>query len=84
MKSKLRPQFKRYIDLFPGIIELVKDAETLRKIQTEYGVTGSFQDRPIAEWLAKQNPSQLEYQRAVDNFTGKDPSLNPNALGVLN
>ncbi|XP_069950780.1 phosphatidylinositol 4-phosphate 3-kinase C2 domain-containing subunit beta-like isoform X2 [Cherax quadricarinatus] len=52
-----------------GIIELVKDAETLRKIQTEYGVTGSFQDRPIAEWLAKQNPSQLEYQRAVDNFT---------------
>ncbi|XP_050713175.1 phosphatidylinositol 4-phosphate 3-kinase C2 domain-containing subunit beta-like isoform X2 [Eriocheir sinensis] len=52
-----------------GIIELVKDAETLRKIQTEYGVTGSFQDRPIAEWLAKQNPSQLEYQRAVENFT---------------
>lgn len=52
-----------------GIIELVKDAETLRKIQTEYGVTGSFKDRPIAEWLAKQNPSQLEYQRAVENFT---------------
>ncbi|XP_076040725.1 phosphatidylinositol-4-phosphate 3-kinase catalytic subunit Pi3K68D isoform X2 [Oratosquilla oratoria] len=52
-----------------GIIELVKDAETLRKIQIEYGVTGSFQDRPIAEWLAKQNPSQLEYQRAVENFT---------------
>lgn len=54
-----------------GIIELVKDAETLRKIQTEYGVTGSFKDRPIAEWLAKQNPSQLEYQRAVENFTGE-------------
>lgn len=53
-----------------GIIELVKDAETLRKIHTEYGITGSFQDRPIAEWLAKQNPSQLEYQRAVENFTG--------------
>ncbi|KAK3877587.1 hypothetical protein Pcinc_017702 [Petrolisthes cinctipes] len=52
-----------------GIIELVKDAETLRKIHTEYGITGSFQDRPIAEWLAKQNPSQLEYQRAVENFT---------------
>ena len=28
-----------------------------------------FADKPIAEWLAKQNPSQLEYQRAVDNFT---------------
>ena len=52
-----------------GIIELVKGAETLRQIQTEFGVTGPFKDRPIAEWLAKQNPSALEYQRAVDNFT---------------
>ncbi|CAD7005638.1 unnamed protein product [Ceratitis capitata] len=52
-----------------GMIELVSDAETLRKIQVEYGLTGSFKDRPIAEWLAKQNPSQLEYQRAVKNFT---------------
>ncbi|GAB0091122.1 phosphatidylinositol 4-phosphate 3-kinase C2 domain-containing subunit beta [Sergentomyia squamirostris] len=52
-----------------GMIELVTDAETLRKIQVEWGLTGSFKDKPIAEWLAKQNPSQLEYQRAVDNFT---------------
>ncbi|XP_075164138.1 phosphatidylinositol-4-phosphate 3-kinase catalytic subunit Pi3K68D [Haematobia irritans] len=52
-----------------GMIEMVSDAETLRKIQVEYGLTGSFKDRPIAEWLAKQNPSQLEYQRAVKNFT---------------
>ncbi|XP_055854096.1 phosphatidylinositol 4-phosphate 3-kinase C2 domain-containing subunit beta isoform X2 [Episyrphus balteatus] len=52
-----------------GMIELVSDAETLRKIQVEYGLTGSFKDRPIAEWLAKQNPSQLEYARAVKNFT---------------
>ncbi|XP_067613396.1 phosphatidylinositol 4-phosphate 3-kinase C2 domain-containing subunit beta isoform X2 [Eurosta solidaginis] len=52
-----------------GMIELVSDAETLRKIQVEYGLTGSFKDRPIAEWIAKQNPSQLEYQRAVKNFT---------------
>uniref|UniRef100_A0A1B0A2K1 phosphatidylinositol 3-kinase n=1 Tax=Glossina pallidipes TaxID=7398 RepID=A0A1B0A2K1_GLOPL len=52
-----------------GMIELVSGAETLRKIQVEYGLTGSFKDRPIAEWLAKQNPSQLEYQRAVKNFT---------------
>lgn len=52
-----------------GMIELVSDAETLRKIQVEWGLTGSFKDKPISEWLAKQNPSQLEYQRAVDNFT---------------
>lgn len=53
-----------------GMIEMITDAETLRKIQVEWGLTGSFKDKPIAEWLARQNPSQLEYQRAVDNFTG--------------
>ena len=52
-----------------GIIELVREAETLRKIQAEYGVTGVFKDRPIAEWLGKMNPSALEYQRSVENFT---------------
>ncbi|XP_065090885.1 phosphatidylinositol 4-phosphate 3-kinase C2 domain-containing subunit beta [Ochlerotatus camptorhynchus] len=52
-----------------GIIEMVSDSETLRKIQVEWGLTGSFKDKSIAEWLAKQNPSQLEYQRAVENFT---------------
>lgn len=53
-----------------GMIELVTNAETLRKIHTELGLTGSFKDKPIAEWLAKHNPSELEYQRAVENFTG--------------
>lgn len=52
------------------MIEMITEAETLRKIQVEWGLTGSFKDKPIAEWLARQNPSQLEYQRAVDNFTG--------------
>ncbi|XP_045763916.1 phosphatidylinositol 4-phosphate 3-kinase C2 domain-containing subunit alpha isoform X1 [Maniola jurtina] len=52
-----------------GMIEIVPEAETLRAIQTEWGLTGSFKDKPIAEWLAKHNPSELEYQRARDNFT---------------
>ncbi|XP_060523562.1 phosphatidylinositol 4-phosphate 3-kinase C2 domain-containing subunit alpha isoform X2 [Cylas formicarius] len=52
-----------------GMIEMVTKAETLRKIQTEHGLTGSFKDKPIAEWLAKHNPSELEYGRAVQNFT---------------
>ncbi|RZF46904.1 hypothetical protein LSTR_LSTR016080 [Laodelphax striatellus] len=52
-----------------GMIEMVTEAETLRKIQVELGLTGSFKDRPIAEWLAKHNPSALEYERAVANFT---------------
>ncbi|KAJ8935975.1 hypothetical protein NQ314_012542 [Rhamnusium bicolor] len=52
-----------------GMIEMVTKAETLRKIQVEHGLTGSFKDKPIAEWLAKHNPSELEYARAVQNFT---------------
>ncbi|XP_050441435.1 phosphatidylinositol 4-phosphate 3-kinase C2 domain-containing subunit beta isoform X2 [Adelges cooleyi] len=52
-----------------GMIEMITNAETLRKIQVELGLTGSFKDRPIAEWLAKHNPSALEYERAVANFT---------------
>lgn len=57
--------------VFSGMIELVTKAETLRKIQVEHGLTGSFKDKPIAEWLAKHNPSELEYGRAVQNFTGR-------------
>uniref|UniRef100_T1J9I0 Uncharacterized protein n=1 Tax=Strigamia maritima TaxID=126957 RepID=T1J9I0_STRMM len=52
-----------------GIVEMVTESETLRKIQTEHGLTGSFKDRPIAEWLQKHNPSELEYQLAMENFT---------------
>ncbi|CAG9769508.1 unnamed protein product [Ceutorhynchus assimilis] len=52
-----------------GMIEMVTKSETLRKIQVEHGLTGSFKDKPIAEWLAKHNPSELEYSRAVQNFT---------------
>uniref|UniRef100_A0A2C9K7Y0 phosphatidylinositol 3-kinase n=1 Tax=Biomphalaria glabrata TaxID=6526 RepID=A0A2C9K7Y0_BIOGL len=52
-----------------GIIELITESETLRKIQVNYGLTGSFKDRPIKEWLQKHNPTELEYKRAVENFT---------------
>lgn len=57
--------------IITGMIEMVSSAETLRKIQVEWGLTGSFKDKPIAEWLAKHNPSELEYERARENFTGK-------------
>ncbi|KAF0298151.1 Phosphatidylinositol 4-phosphate 3-kinase C2 domain-containing subunit alpha [Amphibalanus amphitrite] len=52
-----------------GMIEMVQSAETLRKIQGEHGVTGAFKDMTIAEWLAKHNPTELEYERAAQNFT---------------
>ncbi|XP_063053726.1 phosphatidylinositol 4-phosphate 3-kinase C2 domain-containing subunit alpha [Engraulis encrasicolus] len=51
-----------------GMVELVPSSDTLRKIQVEYGVTGSFKDKPIAEWLRKYNPGEDEYEKASENF----------------
>ncbi|CAG2123326.1 unnamed protein product, partial [Medioppia subpectinata] len=56
-------------DFRKGMIEMVPNSETLRKIQLEHGLTGSFKDRPIAEWLQKHNTSELEYHHSVENFT---------------
>uniref|UniRef100_A0AAV2KXY1 Phosphatidylinositol-4-phosphate 3-kinase n=1 Tax=Knipowitschia caucasica TaxID=637954 RepID=A0AAV2KXY1_KNICA len=52
-----------------GMVELVPSSETLRRIQVEYGVTGSFKDKPLAEWLRKFNPAEDEYDKASENFT---------------
>lgn len=38
-------------------------------LKVEHGLTGSFKDRPISDWLVKHNPSPLDYERAVHNFT---------------
>ena len=45
------------------MIELITESETLRKIQVSSGVTGSFKDRTIKEWLQKHNPTGLEYNK---------------------
>lgn len=47
---------------------MVTNSETLRKIHTESGgVTGSFNDKLLSEWLQKNNPSELEYQQVSRN-----------------
>lgn len=48
---------------YAGMVELVPSSDTLRKIQVEYGVTGSFKDKPLAEWLRKYNPAEDEYDK---------------------
>lgn len=45
------------------MVEMIPNAETLRKIQVEHGVTGSFKDRPLADWLQKHNPGEEEYEK---------------------
>lgn len=52
-----------FADWFKGMVELVPASDTLRKIQVEYGVTGSFKDKPLAEWLRKYNSTEEEYEK---------------------
>nr|XP_009859078.1 phosphatidylinositol 4-phosphate 3-kinase C2 domain-containing subunit alpha-like [Ciona intestinalis] len=52
-----------------GLVELIGESKTLREIQSSYGLTGAFKDRPIAEWLEKYNPTGISYEKAVENFT---------------
>uniref|UniRef100_A0A8D3BN23 Phosphatidylinositol-4-phosphate 3-kinase n=1 Tax=Scophthalmus maximus TaxID=52904 RepID=A0A8D3BN23_SCOMX len=51
-----------------GMVEMIPQSDTLRKIQVEHGVTGSFKDRTLADWLLKYNPSDEQYDKAVENF----------------
>ena len=54
-----------------GLVEMVTDSKTLREIQIsgEKGVTGTFKDSAVADWLTIYNPSKLEIEKAIENFT---------------
>jgi len=54
-----------------GLVELVMESETLRKIQVRgHGLAGSFKDRTIVEWLQVHNPTELDF-RKVSNECGR-------------
>jgi len=48
---------------------MVPNALTLREIQTKHGVTGSFNDRILLDWLQTANPSPEQCAKATVNFT---------------
>jgi len=51
-----------------GLVELVMESETLRKIQVRgHGLAGSFKDRTIVEWLQVHNPTELDYRKVYNN-----------------
>ncbi|XP_011404735.1 PREDICTED: phosphatidylinositol 4-phosphate 3-kinase C2 domain-containing subunit beta-like [Amphimedon queenslandica] len=52
-----------------GLVEMVTESATLRQIQTEHGLTGSFKDKPLSEWLMRYNSSDLAWKQATENFT---------------
>ena len=51
------------ISVYAGMLELVQEAATLRTIQMEHGVTGSFKDKPLSEWLQRHNPTESAYRQ---------------------
>lgn len=55
--------FMRYLS--SGMVEMIPHADTLRKIQVEHGVTGSFKDRTLADWLQKYNPTDEQYDKVT-------------------
>uniref|UniRef100_A0A3B5MHB1 PI3K/PI4K catalytic domain-containing protein n=1 Tax=Xiphophorus couchianus TaxID=32473 RepID=A0A3B5MHB1_9TELE len=48
-----------------GMVEMIPHSDTLRKIQVEHGVTGSFKDRTLADWLQKHNPTDEQYDKVT-------------------
>jgi phosphatidylinositol-4-phosphate 3-kinase len=52
-----------------GMIEVVQNAETLRKIQQKgCFLTGPFNPKAIDDYIRLWNTSELEYKTALDNF----------------
>ena len=53
-----------------GMIEVVQNAVTAASIQKEKAgvVTGALKKTPLAKWLREKNPTEAQYEEAVDNF----------------
>ena len=49
-----------------GLVEMVTDSATLRQIQTEHGLTGSFKDKPLSEWLMRYNSSDVAWKQVIN------------------
>ena len=57
--------------LLVGLVELVMESETLRKIQVKgHGLAGSFNDRTIVEWLQVHNPTELDFRKVSNKRVG--------------
>ncbi|KAF2075085.1 hypothetical protein CYY_003605 [Polysphondylium violaceum] len=52
-----------------GMIEVVGESITIAEIQKLYGgATAAFSATTISSWLKQENPSEFEYNTAVENF----------------
>uniref|UniRef100_H3A4E8 Phosphatidylinositol-4-phosphate 3-kinase catalytic subunit type 2 gamma n=1 Tax=Latimeria chalumnae TaxID=7897 RepID=H3A4E8_LATCH len=51
-----------------GLVEMVPNATTLAKIHRQFGLTGPLNERTIEAWFSHHNPTQENYEMAVNNF----------------
>ncbi|KII62014.1 Phosphatidylinositol 4-phosphate 3-kinase C2 domain-containing subunit alpha [Thelohanellus kitauei] len=64
----------RIYDVLPtdqdkGFLEVVPGVTTMGEIHARFGLTGTFNNYCIVDWLKSCNPSKKEYERAILNFT---------------
>ncbi|KAI9223248.1 hypothetical protein BC828DRAFT_437039 [Blastocladiella britannica] len=53
-----------------GFIEVVPHSATVSSIQlASGGSTAAFKEEPLEKWIRAHNPSEVDYDRAVNNFT---------------
>jgi len=69
LDMQLSPYTCTATDNAAGMIEVVQNAVTAASIQKEKaGVTGALKKTPLSRWLREKNPTDEEYEEAVDNF----------------
>ncbi|XP_030071073.1 phosphatidylinositol 3-kinase C2 domain-containing subunit gamma [Microcaecilia unicolor] len=51
-----------------GLVHMVPDAITLAKIHRQSGIIGPLKENTILKWFRRHHPSQVSYQKAVNNF----------------
>lgn len=52
-----------------GMLEVVLNAKTIANINKDAGGTGAvLEDKTIVKWLRKHNPTDAEYNAAVETF----------------
>lgn len=66
-----------------GMLEVVLNAKTIANINKDAGGTGAvLEDKTIVKWLRKHNPTDAEYNAAVETFILSCAGYLPSNCGI--
>jgi phosphatidylinositol-4-phosphate 3-kinase len=51
-----------------GLVEMVRDCQTLREIQVASGLQGVMDAKVLNNWIESNNPTEFQYKQATENF----------------